>query len=156
MKLKNGKQIQIKINIVPVISGELQRRPLKDLSSDSVKDIIPSVELVDVIPKENETTPVELLIGNDYYLDFILSEKIVIQSGLYLLPSKLGWVLSGRKTGTKDDINESSMLVITYGSNINTSNAFISMDASIPPKTELENFLNMESIGIINKTNKHR
>ena len=85
MKLKNGKQVQITINIVPVISEELQRRPLKDLSSDSVKDIIPSVELADVIPKENETTKVELLIGKDYYLDFILSEKIVIQSNLGIL-----------------------------------------------------------------------
>lgn len=151
VKLKNGKQIQITINIVPVISGELQRRPLKDLSSDSVKDIVSSVKLADVIPRENETSPIELLIGNDYYLDFIHGEKIEIQPGLYLLASKLGWVLSGRTTDTKDDISESSMLVITYGSNINKSNAFTSVDASIPPKTELEDFWNMESIGIVDK-----
>ena len=151
VKLKNGKHIQITINIVPVISEELQRRPLKDLSSDSVKDIVSSVELADVIPRENETSPKDLLIGNDYYLDSIHGEKIEIQPGLYLLASKLGWVLSGRTTDTKDDISESSMLVITYGSNINKSNAFTSVDASIPPKTELEDFWNMESIGIEDK-----
>ena len=139
------------INIVHVISGELQRRPSKDLSSDSVKNIVSSVELADVIPRENETSPIELLIWNDYYLDFIHGEKIEIQPGLYLLASKLGWVLSGRTTDTKDDISESSVLFITYDSNINKSNAFTSVDASIPPKTELEDFWNMESIGIVDK-----
>ena len=151
-KLRNGKHIRIAINIVPVISGEFQRRPLKNLSSDSVKDIVSSIELADVILRENETSPIELLIGNNYYLDFIYGEKTEIQTGLYLLASKLGWVLSGRTTDiTKDDLRESSMLVITYGSNINKSNAFNSVDACIPPKTELEDFWNMQSIGILDK-----
>ncbi|MCG8044652.1 MAG: DUF1759 domain-containing protein [Candidatus Thiodiazotropha endolucinida] len=151
VKLKNGKHNQITANIEPLISGELQRRPLKDLSSDSVKDLVSSVELADVIPKESETSPIELLIGNDYYLDFIHGEKIEIQSGLYLLASKLGWILSGRTMDTNEDTCESSMLVITYGSNINKSNTFTSIDASLPPKTELEDFWNMESIGIVDK-----
>ena len=151
VKLKNGKHKQITMNIVPVISGELQRRPSKDLYIDSVKDIVSSVELADVIPRENETSPIELLIGNHYYLDFIHGQKIKIQPSLYLLALKLGWVLSGRTTDTKDDISESNMLVITYGSNINKSNAFTSVDASFPPKRELEDFWNMESIGIVDK-----
>ena len=43
-----------------------------------------------------ETSSVELLIGNDYYLDIILPQKVEVQSELYMLGSKLGWILSGR------------------------------------------------------------
>ena len=46
--------------------------------------------LADGIPTERETTSVELLIGNDYYLDIILLQKVGVQSGLYMLGSKLG------------------------------------------------------------------
>ena len=43
-----------------------------------------------------ETSSVELLIGNDYYLDIILPQNVEVQSELYMLGSKLGWILSGR------------------------------------------------------------
>ena len=52
--------------------------------------------LADDIPIERETSSVELLIGNDYYLDIILPQKFEAQSGLYMLGSKLGWILSRR------------------------------------------------------------
>ena len=51
--------------------------------------------MADTIPTETESSEIELLIGNDYYLDIILSQKIEIQPGLYLLASKLGWIWTG-------------------------------------------------------------
>ena len=52
--------------------------------------------MADSIPSQTESSTVELLIGSDYYLDIILSQKIEVQPGLYLLASKLGWKLTGR------------------------------------------------------------
>ena len=51
--------------------------------------------LTDSFPSEKETTTIEILIGNDYYLDFILLQKVEVQPGLYMLASKLGWILTG-------------------------------------------------------------
>ncbi len=85
MKLKSGQHLQITANIVPVISGELQRVPVKDLQSDTVQDIVRTVELADTIPTENETAPIELLIGNDYYMDLVHGEKIQVQAGVILI-----------------------------------------------------------------------
>ena len=154
VKLKNGKYLQITVNIVPVISGELQRRPLKHLWSDHVQDIVGSVDLADVIPTESNSAPIELLIGNDYYLDIVHGEKITVQEGLYLLSSRLGWILSGRIQESYETENEPNMLILSCGNNINRTEVFSSIDASLPPSPELEDFWNVESIGIIDKESK--
>ena len=39
---------------------------------------------------------IHLLLGNDYYSELLLSNTIHIQPNLYLLESKLGWIISGR------------------------------------------------------------
>ncbi|XP_045202541.2 uncharacterized protein LOC123556017 [Mercenaria mercenaria] len=46
------------------------------------------------------------------------------------------------------------MLILTCGSEINNANAFITIDSSLPPKCELQDFWNVESIGIIDKQSK--
>ena len=43
--------------------------------------------MADTIPSQTESSTVELLIGSDYYLDIIFSQKIEVQPGLNLLAS---------------------------------------------------------------------
>ena len=136
---------------VPIISGTIQRKSMK-LSSEHLEHLVNSVELADSIPSENESSTIELLIGNDVYLDLILSQKIEIQPGWYLLGSKLGWILTGRTTETSCDRNESHSLILTYGSNITKTEVFISVDTVIP-KPDLEDFWNVEGIGITDNPN---
>ena len=69
---------------MPTISGTIQRKSMK-LSSDHLEHPVKSVELADSIPSENESSTIELLIDNDFYLYLILSQKIEIKPGLYLL-----------------------------------------------------------------------
>ena len=57
-------------------------------------------ELADTLLCERESSSVELLICNGYYLDLIQSQKVEVQPGLYLLASNLGWLLS-EYTGNK-------------------------------------------------------
>ncbi|CAC5404450.1 unnamed protein product [Mytilus coruscus] len=85
--------------------------------SDKPK-LVKTESLADTLPTENEKTTIELLIGNDYYLDLILPEKIEIQPGLYLLGSKFD------------------------------SCAVTAIDKSMPIKPPLEDFWNLETIGI--------
>ena len=93
----------------------------------------------------------DVLIGNDYYLDIILSQKIEIQTGLYLLASKLGWMLTGRTSETERHMTETSMLTLTYGTNVTKTNLFTNLDEVIPKTPDLEDFWNVESIGVIDK-----
>ena len=46
-------------------------RPIKDLSSEHLQDKESSVDLAYILPNETEDSPIDLLIGNDYYLDIV-------------------------------------------------------------------------------------
>ena len=106
IRVKNGEYLDIIANIVPVISDSVQRRLIRLHSSEDFSRIVSSLTLADTIPKETESSTAELLIGNDYYLDIILSQKTEIQPGLYLLGSKLGWILTGRRSETQPHQSE--------------------------------------------------
>ena len=105
--------------------------------------------LADTFPHDREITSIELLIGNDFYLDFILPRRVELQSGLYLLDSKLGWILTGRTSEFAVEKQESNMLILTYGTEIETeTNLFTEVDKSLPMKANLEDFWRLETIGI--------
>ena len=95
IRLNNDQYLEISANIVPVISESVQRKVLNFFDSQNIDHLVKSLDMADTIPTETESSKIELLIGIDYYLDIILSQKIEIQPGLYLLASKLGWILTG-------------------------------------------------------------
>lgn len=135
--------------MVPQIAGEIQRRPVNFKSFRNWKYLWGEFPLADDLPSETETSAVDLHIGNDFYLDFILPQKIEVQPGLYLLGSKLGWILSGRTSETVTNITESSMLILTYGIDIPKETSMLScVDKSLPLKPNVDDFWNLESIGI--------
>ena len=80
---------------MPIV-GSIQRRPVDLKSYRHWNYLWGEFPLADDLPKETESSSVELRIGNDYYLDIILPQKIEKQADLYMLGSKLGWILSGR------------------------------------------------------------
>lgn len=91
-----------------------------------------------------------MLVGNDCYLDIIQPERIQVQPGRYLLSSTLGWILSGRiqSDNNGNDFKDPDMLFLTYGNNIPDHNQFASVESILLNKTEMENFWDIESIGI--------
>jgi hypothetical protein len=96
LKMKNGDYLTIEANIVPSISGMMQRTKVKDSQKQKLLEFTKDLTLADSIPTETKSDVLELLLGNDYYLDVIESEKIKVSPGLYLLSSKFGWIISGR------------------------------------------------------------
>ena len=75
---------------MPQIAESIQRRPVNLKSLDNWDCLWNEFSLADNTPTKRETSSVELLIGKDYYLDIILPQKVKVQSGLYMLGSKLG------------------------------------------------------------------
>ena len=148
--LKDGSTLTINANVVPHIAVSIQRRPVNSTSPDNWDYLWAEFFLEDDLPKERETSSVELLIGNDYYLDIILPQKVTVQPGLYLLGSKLGWILSGRTSErAEENTAESTMLTLMHGKVVNTETSFLTcQDKSLPKKPNLEDFWRLESIGI--------
>ena len=150
IRLNNGQYLEISANIVPVISGSVQRKALRMCYSQNIDHLVRSLDMADTIPSETETSAIELLIGNDYYLD-ILSQKIKVQPGLYLLASKLGWILTGRTNEIEHSAEETNMLIQTYRTSLTQTNVYQAIDSVTPTKPDLEDFWNIESIGILDK-----
>ena len=124
---------------------------MKLYSSKSIDHLVKSLDMANSIPSETESSTVDLLIGNDYYLDIILIQKIEVQPGLYLLATKLGLILTGRSSEIDSEGKEINMLILTYGYNMTSTVVFQSIDDATPTKPSLEDFWNMESIGVSDK-----
>ena len=71
------------------------------------KDLI----MADDLPDRDRYTNVDILIGSDYYEEFIKTERIEVDPGMYLVNSSLGWMFSGRTNGNSDDEEGCAMMV---------------------------------------------
>ena len=136
-------------NVVPQIAESIQRRPINLKSLDNWDCLWNELSLADDIPTERGISSVELLIGNGYYRDIILPQKVEVQSGLNMLGSKLGSILSGRTYEIVENSTESSMLIMAHGKGIDNETTFLTcLDKSLPMKPDLEDFWKLESISI--------
>lgn len=73
--LKDGSTLKLRANVVPQIAGSIQRRPINLKSVENWGYLWTEFSLADDFPHVRETSSVELLIGNDYYLDIILPQR---------------------------------------------------------------------------------
>ena len=71
------------------------------------KDLIMADDLLD----RDRPMKIDILIGNDYFDEYITSEKMRIGDELFLVNSSPGWMFSGRTDGNRDVNEEFSMLV---------------------------------------------
>ena len=54
-----------------------------------------------------------------------MGHKIEVQKGLYLLSSRLGWILTGWTDEIDEDCRDVNMLILTYGNNITKLKYFL-------------------------------
>ena len=138
---KDGSILTIRANVVPHIAESIQRRPGNLKSLDNWNCLWNEFSLAHDLPTERETSSAELLVENDYYLDLILPLKVEVQSALYMLGSKLGWILSGRTSEIDENPTESSVLIMTHGKGVDNETTFLTcLDKSLPMKPNLEDF----------------
>lgn len=148
LKLKDGHYLSIDANVVPTITGTVQRKPIPKDIQDRCQTLRKNLQLADTLPVKFENSTVDILIGNEYYLDLILPERIEIQKGFYLLASKLGWILTGR-TQRKYCEDEEQVMMITNGNLSLTEYCLHSrVDECLSVKPSIDDFWNLETIGI--------
>ena len=146
LKSKDGNIFKIKANVVPQISGNIHRVPIK---LDNKFTIQRKYKLADTLPTHAESSTIGILIGSDYYNDVMTTEKIKIQEGLYVLNSKFGRIITG-KTKTNEKIKENSMLIMTHSSSkiLPDLHQFTTTDDSLSTPPNIEELWKLETIGI--------
>ena len=93
--LKDGSRMDLSANVVPDITGVIHRgtTPPED---DSFLRALPPSLLADSLPSADDNARVDLLIGSDFFWELMSSDRIVLPSGLLLIQSKLGYILTGK------------------------------------------------------------
>lgn len=147
LKSKDGNTVKVKANVVPKICTQISRHPVK--LKDKMK-FQRTFKLADTLPNGRETSTIDILIGSDYYNDIMTGERKVIREGLFALNSKFGWVISGRTRTNTEKPTESSLFVMTHTSSSIPSDIheFTETDKPLPLPPNLEDFWNLETIGI--------
>ena len=87
--LKDGSLIILNVSVVPNITGRITRNPLNQNDKTFLKSEGWESKLADVLPVKPGFSSVEMLVGNDYYFDLLLPEKMNLRPGLCLFQSKL-------------------------------------------------------------------
>jgi len=81
-------------NVVEQITGPVQRGPLQPADLEFLMSISAD-RLANFVPANLEPSNVDLLIGSDYFWSVVDTEKITLPSGLFLVSSKIGYILTG-------------------------------------------------------------
>ena len=140
-----GKSIKIKATVTKQISGPLQRAPLQLKNQRMLKQ---QYDLADTLPSQIETYTLGILIGNDHYYDIMLDKREVVQENLYVLESKLGWILSGRTT-IRESQDENILFLLSTSSDIPSELHKMKRENQIAMfKPNVEDLWNLENIGI--------
>ena len=106
LKSKKGNKISIKTSVVPEISGNVQREPVK---IENQFKIVRKYELADILPEHTESSSTWILTGNDYYNHIMSTERMKTQEGLHIIKSKFSWMISGRTKTKEGNKNENTM-----------------------------------------------
>lgn len=145
----DGSSLHLRVNVVPKITGNLQRAYF---NPEKFSHLLKDIPLADSVPSTKETANIELLLGNDYYCD-IFSGDIAMKAvspRLNLMESKLGWILTGR-IKCQDDKPDSSITMLTYTSSPISVHLSAQSDDKQPlteQKIQLEEFWQLETLGI--------
>ena len=128
----------ITATVVPTITGSITTTPL-DLHVQAA--LPPDIHLADHYLDSGQPQVIDLLVGNDYYLDIVLPERRQLSPGLYALNTRLGWIISGRLP------SPSTAVAPTPAPSLLVVNAHHSADPPLD-KPQLERFWDLETIGI--------
>ena len=93
VELSDGNTLRMKVNAIPCITGSLSCAPIP---VRKIYDVCPNIKFADKTFSSLHCETLQVLVGNDYYSDFFLSERRRILDGLYIIDSRLGCVISGR------------------------------------------------------------
>ena len=146
---KDGSSLHLRVNVVPKITGTLQRACF---DTKKIEHLLKDITLADSIPTSKETASIELLLGSDYYCDifsgYIQMKQVV--PGLNLMACKLGWILTGR-IKCQEAQSAPSISMLTYTSSPVSAHLAAQFNVQTLPtkqKPQLDDFWKLETLGI--------
>ena len=137
-------------NVLNQITGSIKRDPLHQKDLDFLQ-LIPQSKMADPIPNTVETTAIDLLVGSDYFWEVVGGDKMMLPSGIFMLPSKFGYIITGRYPGNGLDSRDkgaSTLLVSTSGNEVVSPSFYCSVNVSVIKNPDLKRFWSLETIGI--------
>ena len=145
LKLKDGSHMVMYANVLKQITGSIQRSPLHEKDLEFLQ-LIPNEKIADIIPHTQETTNIDLLIGSDYFWDIVEGGKIILPSGMFMLPSKLGYIVTGRCPKSSQFTGLDPCALFVAAQPVGQLQCCVS--TSTTKSLDLESFWSLESIGI--------
>ena len=108
--------------------------------------------MADPVPHALESVTMDLLVGSDYFWHIIGDDRIMLPSGIFILLSKFGCIITGRCPEVISDEQDSrscTMLVTTSLNQMASDEAFYcSVNVFLVRNPNLERFWCLETIGI--------
>ena len=148
---KDNSPLPLHANVVNKIIGPIQRGPLQSADLEFLVSIS-SEKMADTVPETSEPVNIDLLIGSDYFWNILGTEKVTLPSGLYLVSSKIGYILTGRYSHPGHmgcHQNVSTCFVMTQVNHtVSEVSLFSSSDSSITKSPSIEDLWRLETIGI--------
>ena len=111
--LKNDFTVNIKANVVLNLTGSFEK---KKLITTQFKKYCKNMSLLILYPEVVKNVILIYLVSYINDTDIVSIKRITLKDGLYLLGSKLGWILSGRKQSEDLSAPENSLAASTYSS----------------------------------------
>jgi len=157
VKLKDGSIMLLFANVLKQITGSIQRSPLSQNDIWEFLKLIPSDKLADFVPHTRVTSTVDLLIGSDYFWDIVGGDKVMLPLGMYILPSRFGYIVTGRSPGTTKDLGGGSYCAMFTATELvqelserrcHGYELQCSVNLSVAKNPDLERFWCLEVIGI--------
>jgi len=143
---KDGSYLSLSANVLKQITTCIQRNPLSQEDLEFLR-LIPSNQLADKFPIEAELATVDILIGSDYFWSIIDNHRLVLPSGMFVLSSKFGYIVTG-KYNSDCSTEESSVyhaLIVSTG--VKPVSCCVT-DTRGVNKPSLKNLWSLEAIGI--------
>ena len=139
VRLRNGTLQRISANVSEHISCPMQRIPIDTARYPGLDKF----SLAEPLATETSQVPIDILVGNDHYFDFVGLDHIQFSDGLVLLNTKLGFIPSGKVEQQNEAITANAMLINTqHVGHINQEDF------------DLQKFWKLEEIGIAAENEK--
>ncbi len=93
--MRDGTSKIVSVNVVEVVGGPIRRGPWP-MDLGETASFVRNLVFADPPPLKEEDVQIDLLVGIDFYYDFMLTEMIHLREGTHLVNSKFGWMFTGR------------------------------------------------------------
>ncbi|XP_065182223.1 uncharacterized protein LOC135812933 [Sycon ciliatum] len=146
VNLRDGNMAQIMVNTLPTITNPIVKQAVQQTDLAFLEQLSPTA-LADSVPHAMETVNIDFLICADYFWQLVGNNVITLPSGLKLVSSEFGYLLTGCSSVRDECSNDdTTSLVVSSSGSIFSGAARVSNRNT--EDSVLSQFWQLENIGI--------